>query len=399
MPNENTDIMVKSQLISSSLQLINKYNGEDTRGPIIALFSDLDNLTKQITQADDGFKIILLKSRLEGRALEYFHDIYQQKLSYKEIKDLLRKKFQPEPNLRVNYQNLVETRQLQSEDIISYATRLERRVKRLMPQVSDTTAEVKTEVTKIWDDICLGHFIEGLLPSLKGIVLMKEPKTLPQAIREAEKAEEITKSTNILPTKNVGRMGQEQTLPADSTESQTMASLIQHQCKLMAEWKQDFQQQANALREEMAHLRGEPTVNVRDERIPPVHSSYNPRGLITCYACGKLGHIARECRNKPQGQYQRPNSSYQSHNAPRRNSNKPARRANAFQPKSYQSQRYQNYQPNPQDSFRYYQEPRYDRNQATCQNNPNPNNNGAQNLNAYQTPATRHENPEAHPLN
>ncbi|KAG1673130.1 Retrovirus-related Pol polyprotein [Nymphon striatum] len=130
---------------------------------------------------------------------------------------------------------------------------------------------------------------------------MKEPKTLPQAIKEAEKAEEITRS----------RIDQERALPADPTEPQTMALLTQHLCDLMEEWKQEFQQQTNTLREGLVHLKGQVVANVRDERIPPVHPSYKPRNPITCYACGKLGHIARECRSKPQGRYQQPNSPYQ----------------------------------------------------------------------------------------
>ncbi|KAG1681240.1 hypothetical protein GQR58_011948 [Nymphon striatum] len=212
------EVLMKSQIITSSLQLINRYNGEDIRGPMSALFSDLENLTQPLTNVDDGFKIILLKSRLEGKALEYYHAIYQKSLSYVQIKDLLKKRFQPEPNLQSNYKSLAETRQRSSEDIISYATRLERKVTRLLSPMSGNTPEVKFAVTKFWDDICLAHFIEGLLPNLKGIVMMKEPRTLTQAITEAEKAEEITKQSNNLPLKNISHIEQELVSSADSPE-------------------------------------------------------------------------------------------------------------------------------------------------------------------------------------
>ncbi|KAG1713953.1 hypothetical protein GQR58_002021 [Nymphon striatum] len=52
-----------------------------------------------------------------------------------------------EPNLQQNYKSLVETRQCTAEDIISYATRLERKVKRLMPPMSDNTPEFKEQAS------------------------------------------------------------------------------------------------------------------------------------------------------------------------------------------------------------------------------------------------------------
>ena len=193
--------------------------------------------------------------------------------------------FTPEAKQNQWYHELMTIRQFATEKVDDYS----RRFKKLLRKVNFNPGE-QPNVPAI---LQVRMYLFGLLPMLTPLVATANPATLEEAI---ERAKIVEVGYNYVPTKQVvvgtGPATREnpklEEISPPTTSTSTKAE----------------NNDVDALAEQLQKL----TLNYANlassflaQSKKDVKPSYQPRKAITCYKCGKEGHIARECRSQERG--------------------------------------------------------------------------------------------------
>ena len=205
----------------------------------------------------------ILPLYLKGHAKEVYHRLSEaQKESLDDIFDALRETFLAEEAAAFITMQLRTRTQNKGESVAKYAADIKRLTRLAFYNQGD----------KVMESSALQAFVAGLLTELKREVVRRSPKTIDEAIMIAAK-EEMTQ-------------------------------------KIMDHDKKESTKITDELTEKLAGLMA--TINnINTSQATaqlPNQSRYNPRPLAEwhytavpkCYNCGRRGHIARICKDRPQ---------------------------------------------------------------------------------------------------
>lgn len=171
------------------LKFIKPYDGSrDT------INSFLTNCNNAYELASESQKFILFKyilSQLQGKA-EIAASI-KDFTTFEQLKEFLKTQFCQRKHYAHLITDLQESKQLPTENVIQFATKVESILTQLLTEISMNPTK-KSEIpgrTAAMEDLALHHFLMGLNPRISNIVRCRSPKNLNEAIGLAISEEKI----------------------------------------------------------------------------------------------------------------------------------------------------------------------------------------------------------------
>lgn len=165
--------------ISGWCKLVNSFSG-DEKTRVEVFLAEMER-AKRLAQWDDIVAISVAQSKLRDAAASF----YQESSELQGITDwdtfaaLLKERFKPVESFQILSARFIQVAQQPGESVVAYATRLKARAKDLYGDDPSTRERA----------IMTARFLEGLAPKLKRILYSREPSTLEEAIKIAEKEE------------------------------------------------------------------------------------------------------------------------------------------------------------------------------------------------------------------
>ena len=180
-------------------------------------------------------------------------------------------------------------RQFANEKVDDYS----RRFKKLLRKVN---FQGKNEPEIVPDVLQVRMFLFGLSPLLTPLVATDNPETLEEAI---ERAKTIEVEYNYVPTKQVNI-----STGASMHENPSISEIVPATSSTSGPPKTDVDSLSDQLQKltlNYANLASTLLAQNKKDIKPTQSTQFNRRPPITCYKCGKKGHIARNCNSQERG--------------------------------------------------------------------------------------------------
>ena len=231
----------------------------------------------------------ILPAFLRDRAAEFFDELPDDSISdWEKLKETLKNHFLPKEARRFYYADLYNRRQGASESADDFGRDIQQLVRRAY-------AEMPVEHQ---DTLMREHFVNGLRPDLKRIVLISDPRTFQQAM-DLAKREEINEQVTNGSAPWVRPM---HSYPSNAVAASSVAAVNGEQ-KL----NERLDRLENAV-EKLALSLAEKSLSKRPVGGFGGRSRYEGRNLRSsdgrpiCNFCKRVGHIEARCQEKRNGQ-------------------------------------------------------------------------------------------------
>ncbi|KAG0417619.1 hypothetical protein HPB47_005469 [Ixodes persulcatus] len=191
--------------------------------------------------------------------------------TFAELRLILLGRFDTEPQT-VRMQRFMSARQLPSEDVRSFATRVQM-LARATVMDSDGSEEARSLIRQeLLVEQMRSQFVAGLRDPVRRFVMSRDPKSFDEAVDVAAKEEANESLSNGVAGIRVVRESE----GTDQTEMQQLKERLSNIERMLMEQTQM------------------PSGGRRSGRS---------RGPLTCFACGRIGHIARHCGQQRAGEH------------------------------------------------------------------------------------------------
>src|SRR5437763_8336396 len=197
--------------------------------------------------------------------------------------------FTPETKQNQWYHELMTIRQFANEKVDDYS----RRFKKLLRKVN-FRRENEPEIVP--DILQVRMFLFGLSPLLTPLVATDNPETLEEAV---ERVKTIKVGYNYVPTKQVNISTR-----ASTHENPSIGEIVPTTSSSSGPAKTDVDSLSDQLQKltlNYANLASTLLAQNKKDIKPTQSTQFNRRPPITCYKCGKEGHIARNCNSQERG--------------------------------------------------------------------------------------------------
>lgn len=259
--SENTQnlIMPAFSKLSSFQAFLPQFDGESVVSPSYFI-STLESVCDE-AGCTDSEKLVLLKAKLRGNALSHVITSPQlaEELDYQTFRDKFLSYFEKKETKLNNQNDFINLKMRPSETVRQFASRVETATLKFFGKVPAENVHLKNLV----ESTQLTRFIEGMDPENKQFLIVKDPKTLIDAMHFME---------DFLPNKPESTLNSVNRINDSQRELKT---LIDRQNKTLHE-------SISQLNQQMKNL-----------TIPNQHSS---RTLPVCQFCNRAGHTALNCR-------------------------------------------------------------------------------------------------------
>lgn len=261
----DSDLDMASKYDMGNLDL--RYSGhpEDDLDSFVAKFKNYAAL-RDYTPAKSA---LALATKIEGHANVFLETISDsEKDTVQKIHDLLKENFEGESWRWGVESKLLSRKQLVNESLDSYASDIMRWCRQIKKPDSEQ----------------LSIFVRGLLPSLRGFVFSKEPKTFREALDAARLGIAVQQTTECdLPRTEIKETPRESVNDVN-TSLGSVASVVSN---LVTRLEKLDKQTDNDTKVSFPNSKYYPLANNR-----PVRRS------MVCYRCGRIGHGWRKCYAK-----------------------------------------------------------------------------------------------------
>lgn len=251
MPSLNPSILALGNLVPN-------FGGE---GSVREFLNQLEQVAMMGSWSDAN-TVCLCKLKMTGIARDFvWHDEKAKgATSFDDLKAILVKRFDTEPQT-VRIQRFMCARQLQSEDVRAFATRVQVLAQATVADTSSPTDERSKLKKELLVDQMRSQFVNGLRDPVRRLVMSQNPQTFDEAVDAASREE-----CNELLCGGPSRVCiVEQKDARESVELQQLKERLDNIERLLLE-----------------------------KREPPAQGQRRSRPIV-CYACGGRGHIARRC--------------------------------------------------------------------------------------------------------
>jgi len=254
----------------STLHLKYSGNPEDDLDAFIVKFKN-HAVLRDYTPDKSALALI---SKIDGHASIFLESIPDSdKDTVQKIHDLLKKYFEGDSWRWGVESKLLSRKQLINESLDTYASDIMRWCRQIKKPDSEQ----------------LSIFVRGLLPSLRGFVFSKQPKTFREALDAARlgltvqntASESVTSSCSAKPEKN-----HHESVSSLHATLDSITGVVSNLTSRLDKLEFDKSSQVNfpsnyGQRNDTAH-----------------QSNFRPRRAIVCYRCGRIGHEWRRCYAK-----------------------------------------------------------------------------------------------------
>lgn len=260
--------------IAGYQNLVNIFDGE--------LFSNIhyfiNNLEEvgALSQWNDAEHIAVLRSKLKGPALQFFIDdpVLLKEKNFQNIKTHLIKIFENKTTLSHRQQQFSNCRQNPGESVRSYSTR----VSNLTTNYFGVENASKKDAGPIVDQTKLAKFLEGLQPTIKRLVLTRNPASFDEAVELAlldELNSELTNNSDA-----PSNISPDTPHPINSLENK-LTEFLTKQAEVT-------NQVIGALAENLQKI------NIHETR-PRQNRRQSPNQWQSCTLCGRTNHHVSQC--------------------------------------------------------------------------------------------------------
>lgn len=240
-------------------------------GSIREFLTMVEQVANMGAWSDDN-TMCLCKCKMSGVAKEFVWNDARARSAktFAELRLILLGRFDTEPQT-VRMQRFMGARQLPSEDVRSFATRVQM-LARATVMDSDGSEEARSLIRQeLLVEQMRSQFVAGLRDPVRRFVMSRDPKSFDEAVDVAAKEEANESLSNGVAGIRVVRESE----GTDQTEMQQLKERLTNIERMLMEQTQM------------------PSGGRRSGRS---------RGPLTCFACGRIGHIARHCGQQRAGE-------------------------------------------------------------------------------------------------
>lgn len=246
---------------NSFIDLIPNFSGDlkISVKTFITKINDVGNLNKW--SEEDKVRVARLK--LCDAAEEIFQNEESRNVTFEQFSSILKNKFERKVPLATMLQDLALCAQLDSESVSEFATK----IRKLGRQIFGNNFSSDN------DNLIQARFVAGLKPELQRYVLLRSPQNFEQSVEIA-----INEESNCRLVQHSIRM-RDNFQSSDGANSNAV-NILKEQIELLTEKVQNLSTQVSINNVGAAHNRG------------------RPKQRLTCFYCGKAGHIKTHCRKR-----------------------------------------------------------------------------------------------------